>query len=190
MKTYYNKYKRVWYHEGNKLLWRLSNGGVFYGVPTVEQLLSWGFEERPPHVPTPEELLAQAKQNKINEIIAYNDSNDVNEFFVIINDTTLSSWLTPDQRANYKNSLDSAEILGLEVVHPVINGVELTLSIAMAKLALAKIQVYADRCYNVTEQHKATVNALNTIEAVEAFDITLGYPVKETFSIEQNENNN
>ena len=59
----------------------------------------------------------------------------------------------------------------------------LTLDIQTAKMALAQIQIYANQCYNVTEQHKAAVNALTDIEDVEAFDVTVGYPEKLTFTL-------
>ncbi len=53
----------------------------------------------------------------------------------------------------------------------------------MAKMALAQIQLYADRCYIVTETHKAEVNALDSIEAIDNYDITSGYPEKLNFTI-------
>ena len=50
-------------------------------------------------------------------------------------------------------------------------------------MALAKIQIYANQCYGVTEKHKAAVNALETVEEVEAYDFTAGYPERLTFEI-------
>jgi len=50
-------------------------------------------------------------------------------------------------------------------------------------MALAQIQIYADRCYIVTETHKAEVNALEAIDDVDNYDITSGYPEKLTFTI-------
>ena len=99
------------------------------------------------------------------------------------NDTSITAWITPDKRADYKNSLDSAELLGMEEVHPVFNGIEFTLHVNVAKISLAKIQIYANQCYNVTEQHKAAVNYLTTVKEVEDYDYTVGYPSKLTFDI-------
>ena len=48
---------------------------------------------------------------------------------------------------------------------------------------LAQIQLYADQCYMVTKQHKAAVEALDTIEGVDNFDITSGYPEKLQLSL-------
>ena len=45
------------------------------------------------------------------------------------------------------------------------------------------LEVYAGDALNVTESHKAAVNALNSVEEVEAYDITDGYPEKLTFEV-------
>jgi hypothetical protein len=43
---------------------------------------------------------------------------------------------------------------------------------------LNALEVYAAEALNVTESHKAAVNALTTIEEIEQYDITTGYPEK------------
>ena len=48
---------------------------------------------------------------------------------------------------------------------------------------LAQIQLYADQCFIVTKQHKAAVEALDSIEAVDNYDVTAGYPTKLTFNV-------
>jgi hypothetical protein len=48
---------------------------------------------------------------------------------------------------------------------------------------LAQIQLYADQCFLVTKQHEAAVNALDSIESVDNYDITLGYPTKLVFNV-------
>lgn len=57
------------------------------------------------------------------------------------------------------------------------------LQVATAKIYLAQIQIYADQCYGVTEQHKAAINALENVEEVEAYDFTTGYPERLKFSV-------
>ena len=136
---------------------------------SIEEVLNMNI---PVHVRT----LDEAKREKIEAIEEFDNSEAVNGFEIEMGDTSITTWITPEQRANYKNSLDSAEILGLEEVHPMFNGITLTLSLQTAKTALAQIQIYADRCFIVTETHKANVNALDTIEAVDAYDYMTGYP--------------
>lgn len=134
--------------------------------------------------PVPERTLEQAKAEKIAQIEQYDSSDSVNGFDISISGgETMTVWLTPEQRSNYKNSLDSAELLGLEEVHPVFGGVQLTIPTQTAKMALAQIQIYADRCYIVTETHKANVNALESIETVDGYDNETGYPERLVFNL-------
>ena len=134
-------------------------------------------------IPENTRTLEDAKREKIYEIEQYDRSSLVNGFDIIDGENTMDAWLTPAERANYKNSIDAAELVGLTEVHPVFNNVQLTIPTATAKLALAQIQLYADRCFIVTETHKADVEALNSIEAVDNYDITAGYPEKLSFTI-------
>ena len=182
MKRYYNATTKEWYNEGQSLTKRVENG-VFTGIPSEEQLTAWGFVEWIEPAPTPQQLLEQAKTNKIADIEAYDNSDEVNGFDIVMNGQTMAAWLTPDKRSDYKNSLDSAELLGMTEVHPVFNGMALTIPIQTAKMALAKIQIYANQCYGVTEQHKANVMALTTIEEVEAYQYKSGYSERLRFEI-------
>ena len=143
----------------------------------VQQVLAMTLPE--PYTRT----LEDAKREKIADIEEYDASSMVNSFNIVDGENTMIAWLTPDKRANYKNSIDAAELVGLTEVHPVFNNIQLTIPTATAKLALAQIQLYADRCFIVTETHKAEVEALTTIEAVDNYDITAGYPEKLSFTI-------
>lgn len=180
MKRYYNATTQEWYNEGQSLTRRVKNG-IFSGIPSEEQLRQWGFVEYKDPVPTPEERLAQAKRQKVSEIEAYDSSEEVNSFLVNIGNEAVMVWFTPEQRADYKNSIDAAELLGMDVVRPVINGREIQLPVSVAKATLAQIQLYANKCYGVTEKHKAAVNALTSIEDIESYDYTVGYPNKLIF---------
>jgi hypothetical protein len=53
---------------------------------------------------------------------------------------------------------------------------------AQAEYMLSQVQLYADQCYIVTKQNKIAVDALDTIEAVDAFKYDSGYPEKITFN--------
>lgn len=97
----------------------------------------------------------------------------MNGFDVTVNGVTLENqWLEHEKRANYKNSLDNAELLGMTEVHLVLGGQELTLSVTMAKMALAQIQIYADRCFGVTQQHMMAIQSLESVKDVEDYDFT------------------
>lgn len=120
-----------------------------------------------------------SKQNKTRQIANYDSSEAVNSFFV----NGMLAWLTPEVRANYKNSIESAELLGETEITFIIANIPATSTLTDARLMLAKIQRYADKCTIVTGIHNAKVPALTTVEAVDAYDYTIGYPVKEEFTL-------
>ena len=174
MKRYYNPTTKEWYTEGTSLTHKVDNG-VFSGIPSVEQLESWGFEEWVEPTPTPEELLARAKANKIAELEAYDDS-EVNSFSV--NGKTM--WLDHDLRQQLRISLDALSQAGRENVTKWFDGVEYTYPIDVWYYMLGQVEVYASDALNVTESHKAAINALESIEDVEAYEFS-GYPEKLSF---------
>ena len=151
-----------------------------YPDASIEEVLDMEIQIPPIHIRT----LQEAKQEKIQDVIQYDLSENVNSFNIIYNKQTITTWITSEQRSNYKNSLDSAEMLDLKEVHPIFGGMQITIPITTAKLALAQIQNYADRCFIVTETHKANVNILDTIEAVDSYNNKVGYPEKLTFTIQ------
>lgn len=134
-------------------------------------------------IAVPVRTLEQAKQEKLWAIEGYDRSDAVNGFTIQLGGQEIETWIDRETRADYKNSLDAAELLGRKEVTPVFNGVPVTIPVQTAKLALAQIQIYANQCYNVTEQHKAAVNALETIEAVDAYDYMQGYPPRQIFEL-------
>lgn len=130
-----------------------------------------------------ERTLEDAKTQRINAIKTYDNSNSVNGFDVVCDGNTITAWLTPSERANYRSSIDAAELLGIENLSLYIGEISVTLPTATAKLMLAQIQMYADQCFIVTKQHEAAVEELSTVEAVDNYDITQGYPTKLVFNI-------
>lgn len=129
--------------------------------------------------PKPVRTLEQAVQEKIWQIEEYDRSGAVNSFRV----NGVSDWLTPDIRANYKNSIEAAELLGEVYITFMIAGLVSEAPLQDARVMLAKIQRYADRCTLVSETHKANVSSLLTIEEVDIYNYTVGYPDQEEFTL-------
>lgn len=127
--------------------------------------------------------LGVARQEKLSALMAYDSSDAVNGIGVTIGGQTATVWIDRETRADYKASIEAAELMGLTEVHPVIAGQEVTMTVEMAKMALARIQLYANQCYGVTERHKAAILQLQTVEAVEGYDITEGYPERLRFEV-------
>ena len=135
--------------------------------------------------PAPPRTLEQAKSEKISQINSYDSSDAVNSFNIIMDGETITDWFTPDIRANYKLSIDSAETVGTETLSIPINGIDdpVELPVQTAKVMLAQIHLYADACFRVTKAHIAAVEALDTIGAVDAYDYETGYPEKPVFNL-------
>lgn len=127
-----------------------------------------------------ERTLDDAKHEKLEQIREYDSSDNVNA--VLINGT--KAWFTPDERSNYRNSIDAAKLVGIESLSMYVGNIAVTLSTQQAELMLAQIQLYADQCYMVTKGHKVNVEALTTIEEVDAYDYKAGYPQMLNFNIE------
>lgn len=147
---------------------------------TVQEV--WNMEITP-------RTLEEAKTEKLNQIKVYDGSDNVNAFIVSVSQgegedpITFEGWFTPTERSNYRNSIDAAKILNISTLSFYVGSTELTVPTSTAEQMLAMVQVYADQCYMVTRSHESDVEALETVEAVDNYDVTIGYPAKLTFNV-------
>lgn len=118
------------------------------------------------------ELLAQAKEAKVQEIERYDTSDKVNGFK--LNGTMF--WLDKATRVGLMNSTTIAKNMGSETTDLWLDEVKLTIDCDKVIRLLGGIEMYALECFNVTARHKAEVNDLKTVAEVEAYDVTEGYP--------------
>ena len=176
MKRYYNSTTKEWYIEGNSITKNISNG-VFSGIPSEELLEQWGFEEWVEPTPTPEELLARAKANKIAELEAYDSSDAVNSFTIDGN----PMWLTVDERQQIATQISANEAVGRTEMTRWFGGASFTFPLTAWKQMLVALEVYAGDALNITEGHRAAILALGSIQDVEGYDYTTGYPEKLEF---------
>lgn len=129
---------------------------------------------------TPIRTLEQAKSEKLNEISMYDMSENVNSFSV---NETINTWLTVQERLNYQQSINVAKLMNQENISFFIDNYQLTVSTEQAAAILAALQIYADTCFIKTKQHKLAVQNLETVEEVDSYDYTAGYPEKLNFTI-------
>ncbi len=126
--------------------------------------------------------IISVKESKMEEIRAYDASNSVNEFTI----NGLVLWLAPAERGNFLNFLNAKLALGAsdtDTITYILAGISITLTIALSKTMLAQIEVYAGDCAIITAQHIAAVNALTSDAEIEAYDYTVGYPAKLSYSL-------
>lgn len=121
--------------------------------------------------------LAIAKAAKMRDIYAYDNSTNVNGF--LFNGSV--KWLDRETRSSLRNTIESAELVGRSELDIWFGDIYVTLPLNDARMMLAVLEVYATDCYNVTSQHKAQVRSFETVEEVEAFDVTAGYPQMPVF---------
>lgn len=122
--------------------------------------------------------LEQAKSDKIAEIIAYDTSSSVNSF--LLNDK--QRWLDIDLRRSLSYSTNILKVDGEKTVDIWFDTECKTMDIDNALYMLKDLEIYAKQTNNVTHQHRAEVMDLTSIEDVEAYDVTKGYPEKLVFS--------
>lgn len=132
------------------------------------------------HIAPAEITIDTIKEAKIAELTEYDNSDAVNDF--IVNDT-IHAWFTPEERSNYKSSVESAKLLGVDELSLYIGENLFTIPTQQAELMLAQIQLYADNCFMVTKTHKINIENLDTVEAVQNYDFTQGYPEKINFTL-------
>lgn len=155
----------------------ISDTNYKYFNPTPELYHSLGWEDyiESKSVKTLEEV----KQEKINEIISYDISDNVNSFTVNGEQT----WISKADRVGLMNSTSIEKANNKMDTYLWFNHTRLTISCDNLINMLSELEEYALKCYNVTEQHKAAVLALDNTDDVINFDITSDYPEKLNFTI-------
>lgn len=154
---------------------RISQSRIFTGRPTEEQLESWGFSLVEEHVPTQEELLEQARMERIAALDEYDSSDSVNSFTLNGN----PMWLDYATRQQLRTSIEAYQAQGIEQVTKWFDGVQFTFPTSVWLQMLNALEVYASEALNVTEEHRAAINALTSIEEIDEYDFTTGYPEKK-----------
>lgn len=151
------------------------NNGMQTFNPTEAQILADGWEiyERPIYTPTLEDV----KRNKVDEILAYDNSSAVNQFTI----GGIPMWLDKATRAGLLLRFEAESKVGREQTTLWNEGVSYTLPLADAMQMLIALELYASECYDNTQRHLAEVAKLETIAEVEAYDYTIGYPAKLAF---------
>lgn len=136
-------------------------------------------EEEPVQIPETEPTTLEGwKEAKIKEIDEYDNGPMVNCFYL----NNQPMWLDRETRASVKNTIESMSIVGRNTLSIWYGETQITLDLNTARQLLATLEVYATDCYNVTVQHKISVNSLTEIEDVQNFNITAGYPEMPHFS--------
>lgn len=118
--------------------------------------------------------LTTAKAQKIAEIDSYDTSPAVNGFY--LNGERV--WLDFELRDRVYQGNERLQRIGHTDTTLWLGKQCYNLSIEQAQNIISHIEAYAKNCYNVTAAHKKAVSELTSIEEVEKYDITAGYPAQ------------
>ena len=117
-------------------------------------------------------LTAAAQKMVLEQIDKYDTSPSVNGF--MLNGQRV--WLDKDTRVGLMNSTSIAKAMGKTTTTLWFGGMQIEVNCDKAIQLLSALEMYALECFNVTAAHKAAVENLQTLEEVEAYDYTHGYP--------------
>lgn len=154
--------------------------------PTEEQLLADGWEEYVAPVVEQREVseeqkakaaLVRARHKLRNKIQQYDSSSEVNCFHM----QGQQMWLDKATRAGLMLRFQSEIAAGREKTTLWYDGKHYELPLSVAMQMLYAIELYASQCYDVTQAHLAAIQELQTIEEIESYDYTQGYPAKLEF---------
>ena len=117
-------------------------------------------------------LTAAAQKMVLEQIDKYDTSPAVNGFML----NGLRVWLNKDTRVGLMNSTSIAKAMGKKTTTLWFGGMQIEVNCDKAIGLLSALEMYALECFHVTAAHKAAVEKLQTVEEVEAYDYTKGYP--------------
>ena len=163
------------------------NGMQIYN-PSEELLLAAGwmeYVEPPVPEPTPQQLLEQARVEKLMEIESYDSSSDVNECLIHYNGETIPYWADKTTRTTLKEAVRDCIAVGISTYRLDLRdyGVSIDIDCELMLGMLQELEVYAIRCYNKTTDHIYAVKAMDNIEDIQAYDYQSDYPSKLEFSV-------
>ena len=153
--------------------------------PTEEQLLEAGWMVWEELQPTPQQLLEQARVEKLMEIESYDSSSDVNECLIHYNGETIPYWADKTTRTTLKEAVRDCIAVGISTYRLDLRdyGVSIDIDCELMLGMLQELEVYAIRCYNKTTDHIYAVKAMDNIEDIQAYDYQSDYPSKLEFTI-------
>ena len=145
--------------------------------PTHETLIENGWVEYVTPTLTDEQKLDFAKQAKIDEINMYDKSIAIESFSV----NSIDIWFDKSTRAGLKLRFESEIALNKEMTTLWYEDQSFTLPLNTAIQMLYALEVYASECYDNTHYHISNVKKMTSIDEINLYDYTTGYPDKLEF---------
>lgn len=161
-------------NEGNFAPNNIVVDGMMVLNPTAEQYEKAGYMPYIETMPSGGELLKQAIENKVTEIKEYDKSSAVNSFKL----NGMDAWLSREDRIGTSRAIQLDKENGQTESEIWLNGFCLNVNCDLALKMLGMVGHYAYKAYNRTQAHIHAVRGLKSIEEVQKYDHTVGYPEK------------
>ena len=142
--------------------------------PSEKLILEDGWVEYVIPEPTPEQLLQEAKNHLKVTIQEYDSSESVNSFTI----QDYQVWLDKATRAGLMLRFQAEQASGKTDTVLWYNGMQFPLQIDLALQMLYAIELYASQCYDNTQKHLSMVDNIATLDDLNLYDYTQGYPDK------------
>ena len=116
--------------------------------------------------------LEQLKQDLLYKIQSYDKSDKVEGFY--IGDKFV--WFDREERASLQRRIDIEKKNGINATTFWYNDMSFALSVDQASHILDTVELYAIKCCDNTRSHIVNIHKLNSVEELENYDYTTGYP--------------
>lgn len=110
---------------------------------------------------------------------AHDVSDEVNGFLL----NGEHAWLPKEQRDSLRSLFLTQKEMGMTQTTLWYGEKSYNMPIDDALNMLSALILYASQCFNKTAEHLAAISELNTIEEIQSYDHTAGYPEQLSFSI-------
>ena len=155
--------------------------------PSEEMAIEDGWQEYivPVHEPTEEELLENAKKRKLDELMMYDKSSEVNNCIISYQGEKILYWADKSERNALKEAVRDCISMERNEYRLDLRDKQMSISVNCTVLLqlLTSLEVYAIDCYNCTTDHVYAIKALQTINEVEEYDFYVGYPERLQFDL-------
>ena len=128
-----------------------------------------------------EDTLEQAIVLKVATIQAYDNSDKVNSFLL----NGVPVWINREDRVGTRRAIELDIEAGNIESEIWLQGMMLKVNSQLALKLLDMVEHYAFTAYNITQRHIHNIKQLTTIEEINAYDYTQGYPKKLELSTKQ-----
>lgn len=171
------------YKEDSEII--LHKEGMQIFNPTEEMILEDGWVEYVQEVSN-ELTLEDTIRLKLQDLVQYDESSNVNDCVIIYKGQELHYWANKMERDSLKGAV--SDFLSLDRYSYRLDLRDLGVTIQIPSKALLNILIqlecYAADCYNKTTDHQFAIKQLTSIEDVQNYDFTVGYPEKLTFTLD------